>query len=288
VSLQGSHLRSWNSDSKVCTTDANGRFSVNAPPDTGGLVVAAGDLGFASASVDQVRANPTLVLQLWGRIEGTLKIGGQPGAGRDLLLDLKLPGISTDWNNYKRTTDDQGAFTFEKVPPGQVSIVRLIQSSPNSWQHSNPKSVLVEAGKTTPVALGDTGAVLKGHVRFETPPADGQSLNVSGNLSSPMPSTPSFNSSAEAQAFFNTPEWKAAVMEHPNFAVVAGADGTFTIDSVPPGTYWLNLSARKASSQPWKEKTLAEGRTSITVPDDANPLSPIDIGEIVLQAGPAP
>jgi len=286
VSLQGSRLHSWSLDTKVSTTDVAGRFTVNSPSDTGGMVVAAGDPGFASASVDQVRANPTLVLQLWGRIEGTLKIGGQPGAGKDLMLNLNLPGLATDWNSYKRTTDDQGAFTFEKVPPGQVSIVRLIQTTPNSWQHSNPKSVFVEAGKTTPVTLGDTGAVLKGHVRFEMPPAEGQSLNVSGNLSSSMPPTPSFNSSAEAQAFFNSAEWQAVVAEHPNFAVVAGADGTFTVDSVPPGTYSLNLSARKASSQLWKEKPLAEGRATITVPDDANPLSPFDVGEIVLKSVP--
>jgi len=73
-------------------------------------------------------------------------------------------------------------------------------------------------------------------------------------------------------------------VDSPYFAVVANADGNFTVDSVPPGSYSLNLSAQKASSQPWKEKPIAQGHIAITVPDDANPLTPIDVGKVVLKA----
>ena len=118
------------------------------------------------------------------------------------------------------------------------------------------------------ITLGDDGAILKGTVRLETPPPDGETLNISGNLTGMVS-----DSSAE-QTTAPQPE---------NFAVAVGADNTFTIDSVPPGIYSLNLQARKSSSQPWTGKPVAQGQTTITVPDDATPTSPINVGEILLQ-----
>jgi len=283
VSLQRGHLRSWNPQTKVATTDAEGKFTVGSPPE-GGTVVAAGDFGFASAPTDQVRANGVIVLQPFGRIEGTLKIAGEPAAGKDLMVDLKIPGVSTDWDNFKTTTDDQGAFSFGKVPPGEVSIVRLIQTSLHSWTHSYEKNVVVEPGKTTQVTLGDSGAVLKGTVRFETPPADGEVPNIQGSLSSQMPTMPSFNSSAEAQAFYNTPQWKELMKQSKNYGIAVGADGSFSVDDVAPGTYSLNIFARKGGDQSWSHPPIAQGQTTVTVPDNANPLSTINIGEIVLKS----
>ena len=286
VSLQGSHLRSWSSDSKVSTTDSQGQFTLASPPETGGTVVAVGDLGFASATVEQVRANPILILQLFGRIEGTLKIGGQPGAGKELYFSMDSSGINTDFNGYKTTTDEQGKFSFERIPPGTGDIVRLIRTSPNSWTHSGRTSVTVQPGQTTQVMLGDSGAVLKGTVRFETPPVDGEVLNIEGNLSSQTPNMSSFNSLAEAQAFYSSPEWKELMKQRKYYAIAVGTDGSFSVDDVAPGTYSLDISARKGGAQPWMHPPVAQGQTIVTVPDSANPLSPINIGEIVLKPGP--
>jgi uncharacterized GH25 family protein len=285
VSLQHGHLRSWDPQTKVAITEAEGRFSVGSPPE-GGTVVAAGDFGFASAPIDQVHASGIIVLQPFGRIEGIMKIAGEPAAGKDLMVDLSIPGVSTDWDSFKTTTDDQGAFNFDKVPPGEVTIVRLIQTSSNSWTHSYGKAVVVEPGKTTQVSLGDSGAVLKGTVRYETPPVGGENLNLAGRLSSQMPAMPSFNSAEEAQAFYNSTDWKELMKQQKNFAVTICADGTFMIDSVPSGTYSLNISASKSSSQPWTQRPVAQGQTTVTVPDSANPLSPINIGDIVLKSVP--
>jgi hypothetical protein len=266
VFLQGSHLRSWSSDLKVSITDSQGQFTLGSPPETGGTVVAVGELGFASARVDQVRANPTLILQPFGRIEGTLKIGGQPGAGKDLYFSMDSSGINTDFNGYKTTTDDQGKFSFEKIPPGTGDIVRLIQTSPNSWTHSDRTSVTVQPGQTTQITLGDSGAVLKGTIRLETPLADGEIPNIQGALSLQMPSTPSFK----------------------YYAITVSPDGSFSVDDVAPGTYSLKIMATKPSNQPWTQQPFAQGQTTITVPDNVNPLSPINIGEIVLKSVPVP
>ena len=97
-----------------------------------------------------------------------------------------------------------------------------------------------------------------------------------------MPDRPSFNSPAEAQAFFSSAEWKARMKEQKSFGVAVNADGSFVVDSVPPGTYSLNLTASRPGSQPWESKPVASRAMTLTVPDNANPQSPIEMGEISL------
>jgi uncharacterized GH25 family protein len=286
VQLQGSRFHSWNQQTRVATTDADGKFSVSAPPETGN-VLAIADAGFASASIEQVRASGVLTLQAFGRIEGTLTIAGSPGAGQDLLFNMNTPGVMSDFNGYKSTTDEQGHFTFEKIPPGDGSIVRLVKTSPNSWMHSHKTSVTVQAGQTTQVTLGDTGAVLRGTVRFQTPPTNGVHLTVSGNLSGPPPQAPAFSTPAEAQAYWRSPQGRAQQQQFQNWAVAANPDGTFQLDSIPPGNYTLNMSAQPDTQRGWSPP-VAQGYISVSVPDNADPLNPIMVGEIVLRPLPPP
>ncbi len=280
VQLQGSHFHSYNQQARVATTDADGKFSVSAPPDTG-TVLATADEGFASAPIDAVRASGVLTLQAFGRIEGTLTIAGSPGAGQDLFFTIDTPGVMTDFNGYKSTTDDQGHFTFEKVPPGDGSIVRLVKMTSNSWMHSHKTAVTVQSGQTTQVALGDTGAVLRGTVRFQTPPTNGVQLTISGNLSLSRPQSPSFSSPAEAQAYWRSPQGRAQQQQFQSWSVTANPDGTFQLDSIPAGSYTLNMSAQPDTDRGWSPP-IAQGSISVTVPDGADPSNPITVGEVVL------
>ncbi len=285
VQFLGNHLRSYNEQTKVATTDDQGAFTLSAPPDHG-TVVATADVGFASTSIDQVRANPVVVLQAFGRIEGTLKIAGAPGAGQDLLYSPAASGLSVDFNTFKTTTDDQGNFTMERIPPGDGSIVRLIHSSANSWTYSHNTPVTVQPGQTTQVTLGDTGAVLRGTVRFDSPPTNGGKWIISGNLFGGGPIMPAFNSPAERQAYIRSPEWQAQTRTIKNYAFVANADGTFQVDSVAPGSYNINVSARVDGDRAFMNPPVAQGSLQFTVPDNADPLNPIAVGEIVLKSTP--
>jgi hypothetical protein len=271
----------------MTTTDAEGRFKISSAPDDG-MVVAAGEPGFGRALLAEVRSSGTLMLQAWGRIEGTLKIGGQPGAGKDLLFNLTIPGIGTDFNGFKSTTDDQGQFTMEKVPPGEGAIVRLIKTSPSSWTHSDSTAVMVKPGETTQVTLGDNGAVITGRIRFENSPTNVDALSFEGNLAGQMPEQPAFNSQAEAQAFYNSPEWKELMKLHKNYAIEIKPDGSFTADDVAPGVYSLNISARLRSQRPWEHPPLGQGNAQITVPDSFSPTMPINIGEVELKPNQQP
>jgi hypothetical protein len=271
---------------KVVTTDASGQFTLSSPPESG-LVVAAAGMGFTSATIPQVRDSGRLVLQAFGRIEGTFRVGGQPVAGQEFMFSMTKIGISFDWGSYKATTDDQGRFSIGKIPSGEGQVVRLVKSGVGSWLHSHATDVVVEPGQTTQVTLGDTGAVLKGQVRFETPPADGEILTVSGNLNTQMPPhPPQFQSQEEATAFFNSPEWKERTRNQKHFGVVVNEDGSLTVDSIPPGTYTLSVNAARPGTRPWESTPVAQGQTTVTVPENATPYSPITLGEIILRPVP--
>jgi hypothetical protein len=280
--LRQGKLQKPGDESKVVTTDENGAFSLDSPPETGGKVFAAGNNGYGSASVDEVRASGRLLLQDYGQIEGTLKIGGAPAPGQDFYFTMSGSGINTDLNGFKVTTDSDGRFKFTKLPAGEGEVVRLVQSTPNSWMHSYKTNVTVIAGQTIYLSLGDSGALLKGSARLQVPSVDGEVLYLGGSLHSARLAFPKSSSSEEARAFSQSPEWQAQMKAQKNFAVAVGTDGTFTIDSVPPGSYTLDINASRPSSRPPMSTPVASGSIEITVPEDANPLNPIQVGEVVL------
>jgi hypothetical protein len=98
-----------------------------------------------------------------------------------------------------------------------------------------------------------------------------------------MPQPQSFNSPEEAQAFYNSPEWKALMKQNKNYSIEMKPDGAFTVDDVAPGVYSLNISARLNSQRPWEHPPVGQGSMQITVPDSFSPSSPINLGEIMLQ-----
>jgi hypothetical protein len=284
VYWRGGKFEKQGGSAQLVMTDADGKFALNSPPESGGLVVALGEIGFGSSTVEQVRESGILMLQPFGQIEGVLKIAGQPAPGREILFSLQNLGVMTDFQKFKVETDDDGKFKFEKIPPGEGQLVRLIKTTPNSWMHSHNTTVRVEPGQTTFVNLGDSGAVIRGRARLDTPPAEGEPMTIGGSLNTAM-NRPPFASSSDAQAFYQTPEWRAQMKLQKHFAIVVNADGTFMVDSVPPGSYSLTLSASPAGSHAYGPRPGMPATTrpiNVTVPDNPDPMAPIDVGEIVL------
>jgi hypothetical protein len=247
-----------------------------------GFVFAAGEPGFGRAPLGEVRNSGILQLQAWGRIEGTLKTGGQPAVGKELLFSLSQSGIMADFNGYKATTDDQGQFVIEKVPPGDGAIVRLIRTSPNSWSHSDSTPVTVRSGQTTQVTLGGNGAMLVGRIRFDNPPTNAAAMSFEGNLSGQMPPQPAFNSPEEARAYHASPEWMALMRTHKNYSLEMKPDGSFAVDDVAPGTYSLHIFVRAGGQFSFQNPMLGSGASAVNVPDTFDPAAPIDIGEVLI------
>ncbi len=272
---------------ELTTTDASGQFQIASPPENG-TVLAAGDPGFAAVPLAQARASGTLVLQPYGRIEGILRIGSEPSVGQVFWPSpATYSGLQLDFATYKTTTDANGHFVIEQIPPGKINLTRMVQTMPNAWMHSHSTEVLVEPGRTTQVTLGDTGAMLRGHVSFETPPPADSGWVISGQLSTPFPRFPDGLSADQVRAYMESPEVQAQLKNHRNstYAVKVGADGSLALDSVAPGEYTLRVYAYEPATglAPFAAVPAASAELKVTVPADANPASPISIGEIVLK-----
>ncbi len=283
VSLYRGRLQKTGGEGKMAITDGAGQFTISSPPE-GAMIVAVAEPGFGSATVEQVRANAVVVLQPFGRVEGVLKIAGAPASGYLLRFSPSLRGLPTDYDSFNTTTDEQGGFTFEQLPPGEGQIYRLVKAGANSTAYSHGTTARIEPGQTTYVTLGDSGAVIKGRVRWESQPNPVEELILYGSISSRMPSPPQFNTPAESRAFFSSSEWTSRITAQKRFSFPVNPDGSFTVDSVPPGSYTLSISATKSASQPGLSAPMMVGPRMfpIEVPDAANSQSVIDVGEILI------
>jgi hypothetical protein len=282
LTLKNARLVDTGRQGKVVTTDAAGAFVLPSPPETG-TVLASEEKGFGSASVQQVRDSGRLVLQAFGWIEGTYTRGGQPVTGQEFALSMRDRGISFDWRQYKTTTDENGRFTFDQVPPGAALVERLESMAPNSWTYSYGADVTVLPGQTAQVALGDSGASLTGRIRFESPTAEDEKLSLRGSLYNVLPPPPGGLSGEEARAYYQTPEGEAITRQAKTFVVSIADDGSWNVDSIPPGIYNLSVTASKAGSRPWENPPVASGSARAVVPEGATPQTQIPVGEVVLR-----
>jgi len=124
----------------VSKTDDQGRVAL--PPDDSVVrVIAVNEDGYGEAAPAALAAQPTLRLQLWGRLEGDYLVGGNPAPGRVLVLaNIKnRESLELDRTDYSATTDADGHFSFAKVPPGQFQLFST--------------NVVVRSGQTTTVTL---------------------------------------------------------------------------------------------------------------------------------------
>jgi len=278
VQLASGRLRTSNSQTKLLTTDESGHFSIPSPGENG-IVVAANGVGFASAPIAEVRASGRLTLLLFGRIEGSLIKGAEPGGGQELQLNSQNVWVSFQGETSRVTTDAEGRFVFEKIPAGTVSIVRLVKTSAQSWSHSHRAEVVVAPAQTTTVTLGGVDATLRGQVRFETDPQEKELiLTALLNLPVPQAMTPE-----ERTAYLKSPERKELIKNLRNYSAAVSPDGSLVLDSVAPGQYTLRVTASRSDDDPMNRKPIAQGQTTVIVPVGTGPGSPIEIGEVVLK-----
>jgi len=60
-------------------------------------------------------------------------------------------------------------------------------------------------------------------------------------------------------------------------------EGSWNVDSIPPGTYRIIVTASKHGAQPWDNLPLAAGAAQVVVPECATPQTQISVDEVVLR-----
>jgi len=176
VFLEGPKLTPRKKESsrvRSTVTDAAGRFSFAPDMDAFGVMVA-DDAGFAEARVEDLKSSPELRLQTWGRVEGTLKIGTQPGANETVRLadafapyayyPRPLPPYAI---SVETTTDAAGRFVFPRVPPVDIKLFhapKVGRAEADMIPITQITNLTLKAGETRVVTLGGQGRPLVGRV----------------------------------------------------------------------------------------------------------------------------
>jgi peroxiredoxin len=148
----------------IVKADDNGEFNIPQLEAATGLF-AVHEAGFGETNVTGVKGPFQITLAKWGAIQGIATAGGKLLQGDELVLirESGASGLTLGRDAYGLKTDVDGGFVFSNVPPGNVSLFRVVS---NKFIAS--KFLDVNAGQTTGGSYSevDLGAV-------EAPPQTG-------------------------------------------------------------------------------------------------------------------
>lgn len=216
-------------------TDEQGKFEF--PPHEPGqrfLVFALHDAGFADASREEFETSPELRLTPWGRLNGRVLRGTQPDVHCEVALWPERPQRDGRYSHlifsygYTTRTDDQGAFQFDRVVPGNVSVARVVVTELGRSQQHAPgwrQKLEVRPNETLTVTIGGTGQPVVGRVELDRQPE----LPINWTTNEPA----------------TIERWDVAKdqRDESSFRCLGNLDrnGRFEIPDVPPGDYRLSI-----------------------------------------------
>jgi hypothetical protein len=237
------------------TTAADGTFTLETTEPLG-QIIAESDQGIVQTPLDQFTEGQELILQPWGKIEGTLNHRAKPLAGQKIAL-IRNGRLR---EQTEVTTDAQGRFAFDRVAPGTATIAHA-EAKPNP---SLP--IDVKPGETLTLDLGRTGRDVKGRFAIPTtPPASTSNVTHVGTLRR-----------TGGQASPPTPASPFSRVEEPhNFPIAS--DGSFDLKYVWPGSYELRIMRQEREGQRTRAQSVATTNLTITEND---PTTPLDLGAI--------
>ena len=145
------------------STGADGKFSFS-PPIGDFRIVVLHDQGYAEVTAKQFEPKHELNLKPWGRIEGTLRVGGMLLANQlvqaaldDQRADPEYPIIQ---NESRAVTDEKGHFLIDRLTPGEARVHwqpdPVTQAKPPDRYYQAP-FVVVEPGRTAHLEVVQEG-----------------------------------------------------------------------------------------------------------------------------------
>jgi len=283
------------------TTGADGRFSF-WPQTEKYLVVVAHDEGYAEVTDEELAAEPNIVLESWGRLEGVLSVAGRPLFHESMHLDYYddyqqgVPSVSVHCNGAR--TDANGCFAWDRLVPGKVRISYMFPMTSMMVTRTRQQMVEILPGETTNVTIGGAGrAVIGSFVALPYEPIAWHKGQVSLDLELPEPPHPNdfeemifverrswndhWRDKTEQGRLYKKMEWE----QGRSYRAKIEPDGTFRVDGVPPGEYELRacVGAKLGGKAMWgPRKPVPPPDCEFVVPDvnerDAN--EPLDLGVI--------
>jgi hypothetical protein len=249
----------------ILHTDASGVFRFEPPVSSYVIVVLSGR-GYAKVTPDEFAASRTITVSPYGRIEGTLRIGARPGV-RERIAFLprsrreEVPPRTRF--EYEVRSDENGHFTFFHVLPDKGSVVRVTVLDNRSRRYSRHTEVEVTPGQTARIEMGGTGRPVVGRVIIPDMIKNVFDWHYTDSrLRLSVPDSPPYNV----------------------FSLECDKDGSFRVEDVPAGDYWLYVNAYgppPTTRVRWGEP-IGVLSHSFTIPEMPGGRSdePLDLGEI--------
>lgn len=268
---------------RTATSDERGQFTI-ADESALALLVVTHPTGVAMRSIDFFRDNNELQLEPWGKIDGQVLWGDKPGEGVSLVMSARgrrdpggLQNMLMVNCSGEMTTDKEGRFVFDKVPPGVAQVSR--QSKPygeGKMRSLRPVQMVdVLPGVPTKMTFGGGQPVVGKLVGRED--WSQVRIRIAPNAPRPGDMGTTYDPWPAYSAFLASEAGKNYVKNN----VLVGADGAFRIDNVPPEHYQLFVSGPKEPEDP-----SYIGGSSFTIKSANNGDAAIEIGEIRVRPAP--
>ncbi|MFO1500254.1 MAG: M56 family metallopeptidase [Verrucomicrobiota bacterium] len=274
--------------SPIVLTDAEGRFELPVVWDIYSLV-AAHDRGFAQVRMDEPTQGVVLRLQPWSRIEGQLRSGSQTGAHQPLGIGSLIAWDDNGEVNYQEdaTTDGDGRFRFEKVPPGEFTLHRLIKINERSSGYSHLRSVVVQPGEAKQLTYGGDGVTVIGQMvaTSDDYPIDWTASHHSLRPKREATPLPPIKSLADYRRWAGSVEHRRSARDNQYYTAVFQTNGAFRIEDVPPGRHELQVLLQLVDTEGIPQGSMIGALTrEVVVPPSAlsGPSHVLDLGTLAI------
>ncbi len=253
TSVQSLRFPAEVSNNLSATTDAAGAFVLPAQAERFALIAEhpAGTVRVARGPDDPAG---DLTLRPWASVRGVVWQDGKPVAGQRVFLkprgraDLGTgPQVDID---FQMLTDEAGAFRFDRVPAGPMSLWPHLgpwDASPLTGAECVPLDV--SPGDRVRLDLGKAGATIRGRLDLAGDPPPGLTFEFSLNHlvrrtpdTTPGAAAPPGIDLAKAwdhRRMRDDPAARDWLAGHRRFIVKPTPAGEFRVGGVPAGDYWL-------------------------------------------------
>lgn len=275
-------------------TAADGSFVIGlseTPKDGMAAIVVNSDAGYALVTADELSVNPDVTVQPWARIEGVLRVGRSIATNETVSMSIWGSGELYDWNLVQHgastKTDANGRFVFPRVAPVDVWLTHSVMVKSNDWRPSGHHYVKVLPGDQIVVQLGGIGRTVAGRVSWDAtgklPYYGTMWSNQKHNMRWPR-NVKQMTIDEKRQyerTWRDSPEGELFKNEVRNYEFPVGADGTFRVPDVLPGSYRLNVRAdERAPDGKMRNAAVAEIRIEVPELPPGQTDEPLDVGSL--------
>lgn len=242
-------------------TDTDGQFFIGPEPEAESFFIVH-DLGVGQVPVIGWTNETKVHLRPWVPAKGRMLINNVPAVNEVIMASgVKFPQAlwPVHLRKFETQTDPAGFFSFDRLPPGEVTLQRKVAVGVQAWSYSHGMNFMVDAALPNDLKYYLHGRSIRG----EALPPDGFDWNAQFMFAhiAPPPQPPT-----EFSPMGVSP-WPT------HFGATLSEKGKFEATAVPPGKYILRIQAHR------RDDSMETIEGPLIVPDGPGP---IDLGQIKL------